>query len=692
MKKYLPTLATVYLWSVTVSLVQAQWFSTGPFGGEILCGLQVGGNLFAGTQKGIYKSIDGGQNWTFHHAVDSGVSVGILIFDGTTMYTGTVKGVYVSPDTGRSWTHSTNTIGIKPVNELVQSNGKVFVRNSDGLFFTVDQGQTWVQRSLPAYLRQEVYGFGNTLFKRPADLHARKLYRSTDDGQTWMPADSGLGTLTTATIMNKIGNELYTNSHPLMYKSADGGISWQKLTFNPFMNPNTGQPYFFSKSCTNGQKIFASPGGNTYVPIVAIAPADTQWTKVTGIIPEGVTRSMFTFNTDVFVCKDDALYRTHNNGQSWTLLPSTGMSNIVFRCVAAYGTDVFCGSEKKVFYSTDNGQAWAAGTSVLPGNGVNDIFKAGNMLLAALDGDGIYKSTDNGQTWVSSALSTRYAYRFAEGGNNIYVGVDAGVFRSTNNGASWGVFANGIPAQTVVMDLLVLGSNIYGCLAAGMGGAPGVYKSPLSSSNWVISSNGLTPYTPHCIEAIGSALFAGTERGVFKSTDFAATWRRWDAGIETLEVFDLLAVDSNLYAATEQGVWVNYSGDSVWTEFNMNLPTGTVNRLAKNATKLFAATSGLSVWQFPLSPVGTDAPDIENDALDIFPNPASGEFYLQGTMFDVGDEVGVFDLSGKEIFRAKFTVAASTLKLHTSNLENGVYFLRVKSEGNIFTRKLIVQK
>jgi photosystem II stability/assembly factor-like uncharacterized protein len=59
--------------------------------------------LYAGTTIGIYKSVNGGSNWS---RINSSFRVQVLIIDPTTpttLYAGAINGVFKSTDGGSNW-------------------------------------------------------------------------------------------------------------------------------------------------------------------------------------------------------------------------------------------------------------------------------------------------------------------------------------------------------------------------------------------------------------------------------------------------------------------------------------------------------------------------------------------------------------------------------------------------------------
>ncbi len=76
---------------------------------------------------------------------------------------------------------------------------------------------------------------------------------------------------------------------------------------------------------------------------------------------------------------------------------------------------------------------------------------------------------------------------FAVSGTSIFAGTDGGVFRSTNNGASWTAVNTGLMNSTSVYSLAISGSTLF----AGTNGG-GVYRSSNNGALWTAVGIGLT--------------------------------------------------------------------------------------------------------------------------------------------------------------------------------------------------------
>ncbi len=77
--------------------------------------------------------------------------------------------------------------------------------------------------------------------------------------------------------------------------------------------------------------------------------------------------------------------------------------------------------------------------------------------------------------------------------------------------------------------------------------------------------------------------------------------------------------------------------------------------------------------------------------LDIYPNPSSGKFYLEAPNFSSDPiEFQVMDLTGRIVYERKQALP-ETIEIDLSNQPKGMYFLRIKTEEENYTQKLIIQ-
>ncbi len=87
---------------------------------------------------------------------------------------------------------------------------------------------------------------------------------------------------------------------------------------------------------------------------------------------------------------------------------------------------------------------------------------------------------------------------------------------------------------------------------------------------------------------------------LWKTTDFGKSWTRIDAGITPTEFTRVIREDDEkpglLYVGTERGVWFSNDDGGSWQRLQLNLPQVPVHDLAVREGDLIAGTHGRSFW------------------------------------------------------------------------------------------------
>jgi hypothetical protein len=337
-----------------------------------------------------------------------------------------------------------------------------------------------------------------------------------------------------------------------------------------------------------------------------------------------------------------------------------GVSYSGILSLALVGTNLYAGIDGYgVFLSTNNGASWTVVNEGLPRLPYDTTYyypsiwclvASGTNLYAGIDGYGVFLSTNNGASWtaVNEGLprlpydTTQYfsVGCLAVSGTNLFAGTGqrsyyrgwdgagAGVFLSTNNGASWTAVNEGLPSSTYdttqytsVGCLAVSGTNLFaGTYAAG------VFRSTNNGTSWTVVNEGLpsstydtTKYYPsiQCLAVSGTNLYAGIDGyGVFLSTNNGASWTAVNEGLpsstyDTTKYYPsircLVASGTNLYAGIDRyGVFLSTNNGASWTAVNEGLPRlpydttyyySPIQCLAVSGTNLFAGTGERSYYR-----------------------------------------------------------------------------------------------
>jgi len=160
--------------------------------------------LYAGTSSGVYKTTDGARTWAVvntgmlepSHAISSrALGVTVLTVDPhqpETVYAGTLDGLFKTLDGGRQWTRIGRDLVSQSIHALVLDPGRqdeVYVGGPAGVFTSRDGGRTWENRSagLPSrnVLSLAASRVPPTLLY--AGTNGGGLLRSRDGATTWEP-------------------------------------------------------------------------------------------------------------------------------------------------------------------------------------------------------------------------------------------------------------------------------------------------------------------------------------------------------------------------------------------------------------------------------------------------------------------------------------------------------------------------
>jgi photosystem II stability/assembly factor-like uncharacterized protein len=152
-------------------------------------------------------------------------------------------------------------------------------------------------------------------------------------------------------------------------------------------------------------------------------------------------------------------------------------------------------------------------------------FNQQGNIYSGPDGAGIYYSTNSGASWINMPNSFVRVKTIAFGLNNyIFSGMDfpgasnSGLFRSTDNGNNWYTITT-YPTECVFH----LGN---GLIMAGI--YNGIMKSTNNGINWVSITTALENSSINTIDTSGMFIFAGgyLNGKIFRSSDSGNTWQR----------------------------------------------------------------------------------------------------------------------------------------------------------------------
>ncbi|MBI5646650.1 MAG: T9SS type A sorting domain-containing protein [Ignavibacteriae bacterium] len=234
-----------------------------------------------------------------------------------------------------------------------------------------------------------------------------------------------------------------------------------------------------------------------------------------------------------------------------------------------------------------------------PFGGFADAMVMSGTTLIAGTSAGVYVSSDNGATWNSRniGLTNPRVEALAVSGSLLYASAGSisgprEVFRSLDLGLTWTKSNTGM-TSTDIRALCIHGGYVLA------GTEAGIFRANTSGGSWSkVTSGTLGTSMVHALTVSGSYVVAGSADGVYRSADAGRTWKKSSSGLpgSSPRIRALCAAGSDLYAGGDAGVFYSSNGGGKWTARNTGLVNITntgippVYSLAANGSLVYAGT------------------------------------------------------------------------------------------------------
>ena len=453
---------------------------------EVIHALAVtsGGELYAGTNSGIYHSIDDGVTWT--HVVPDVVARTLLVYTcGATEYVmaGTAGDYVFRADTTvpLTWT---------------QFDGQV--DPPDG---TVSGFQS------PSVLALYYESTNEYLY---AGTENKGVHRSEDCGELWEQ------------VSNLSLQDGYRVIQSLVFDDANDRLYGGTFGFGVIMSPDFGEPVL-SWTRVNNQLT------NPWIFSMAYAQHGTKDYVYAGTWGDGV-------------------FRTLDGGERWVFmgLANRIIYDMAFSSTGVLFAATDHGEmSRSVDYGLTWQEIGVAQTAIWS-IGIDPVDP--DTIYAGSFGRGIFKSNDGGGTWAQTGMATGYAFDFAFGPhpetavNGLFAAMADGVKFSSDGGVTWSDLSTGL---SVIDTRAVAFANdgVSDILLAGTWGGGVFLYDPLSHS-WIRDGMPSAEITTFAVSPYDGEVFvAASGKGLYRRS-FASTV----TGIEdryVKEVPDVFALEQN---------------------------------------------------------------------------------------------------------------------------------------------------
>jgi len=550
------------------------------------------------TERGVFRTADGGQTWQKVLYKDENTGAIDVVFDpnnSSIVYAslwqarrqpwyfnsgGPGSGIYKSMDGGLTWKQLTGhglpegNLGRIGISVSGADSNRVYAlieAKEGGLYRSDDAGATWSRINDDERYRQRAWYYMH-VFADPKSADTVYVlntgaYRSTDGGKTFelLPAPHGdhHGLWIDPTNPKRIMN----SSDGGVTISVDGGKTWTQQNNQP-----TAQFYHVAVDNHWPYRVYGAQQDNSTVAIASRTDdgviARQDWYEVGGgesgyispdprdpeIVYAGSEGSIITrYDHRTNQLEDVSPYPIDTSGNGADKLKYRFQwTEPVF--VSPFDSDVIYSANQYVLKSPDKGRTWSTISPDLTRNDKSKQKPSGGDITLDITSVEYY---DTVFALAESPLQK----------GMLWAGTDDGLIHLTrDDGKTWqNVTPKDMPEWSMVSII-----------------EPGHFDTGTAYA--AIDRHKLDDFTPI----------------IYKTTDYGASWTRIANGIPDGAYVRAIREDPKkkglLYAGTERGVYFSLDDGANWQSLQLNLPPAPVHDLAVKDDDLVAATHGRSFW------------------------------------------------------------------------------------------------
>ncbi|MFZ4591991.1 MAG: T9SS type A sorting domain-containing protein [Ignavibacteria bacterium] len=624
-------------------------------------------------ERGLYKSTNGGLNWTNTLFISDSVGVVDVAIDPTNpnklfaaawerlrredyiKYGGVKSALYVSSNSGVNWTAVNNGF---PYNDPTLGRISIDIARSNT----------------------------NTVYALLADANgnSKGLYKSTDGGNIWSIKSTTVAPSSNYAWFNRIckvhptnPDIVYCGGLDMMY-SINGGTSFnyageshvdQHAVAFSLSNPN------YVVVGNDGGIDWSTNGGSTWgasltLPITQFYAGDINYQNPVDLMGGA---------------QDNGCIRTSNGGMNW--FQENGGDGFYTMYDYVNPLNMYAASQNGYLVrSTNGGASFLSGTSGLDLTYTNwstpYIMDKTNPLIMYCGTYKIFKSTNGMASWLAISpdmanahvanLGTVTTLDVSKSNPNVlYCGTDdANVWVTTNGGTNWTKVNAGLPNRWVTR----------------------LAVHPDSANICYVTLSG------YKIDSTGAH--------IYKTTNYGNTWISKKGNLPDAPVNDII-IDprkySNLYAGTDYGVMVSTNDGTDWAILGGGLPSSVpVHDLTFHlpSLKLVAWTHGRSAMAMTLPPITNIIKTGETAETyrlsECYPNPFNSQTVIKYSLpKSTNISINIYDVTGRKIstlLSGNQSKGEYRVNWDAGNLASGIYYINMSSAEYSRTVKALLVK
>ena len=706
----------------------------------------------AAAQGGVWKTIDGGINWTKITETLPTLACGDIVVvqsNPNILYLGTGElnysqdsqygnGIYKSTDAGATWVQvaASSLVGnrcsmmaVDPVNSNI-----VYAATNTAVFKSTNAGANWNNTGSGSGVNCIILNPNNSqiIYIAIGSTNAGQIRKSTDAGTTWTTLTGGLPTgmgrihlalaksnpsIIYASISNSSGSLVG------LYRTTDDGTTWTSQATSPNYLGTQG---WYDNSITvkttdpnvvlvGGLDIYSSTTGRT-----GLVQKSSWSTSNTNMFSHADIHRLDYNGSVLYCCSDGGVYKSSNDGTNWTDL-NHNLSTLQFQSADYDPTNLllFQGGtqDNNKQYTTNGGTQWIQRTTGDGGYTIVDPVNTNYIYGQYVQGS-IQRSATSGVSFTNITPSGSTGglfynpYEMAPGDHNTIVFGRADIWKTTN--AQTATTSSG---WTQIATTSIVGGSVS---AIGISSTD-INKIYIGTSNGrilVTTDNGTTWLTQtgfayvsdfavdNTNDAVCYATITGTG-GVhaWKTVNSGVNWTSITGNLPNIAANSIVlrtATPRMILVGTDIGVFQSTNEGVNWVSMNNGFPSVQIYdmKYKQSVGLILAATHGRGCWTFDLNsslgidPFGQIPEDFK--LAQNYPNPFNPTTNIEFDLPKYGYvSLGIYDVSGKEISKlvnGNLNAGHYQIKWDASKYSSGVYFYRIETEGFKDVKRMMLIK